>query len=130
MAQQAADELALTVVWAALALLTAVLMLGFATASPPLAAPVRDVGLTACRVLVVASVVGLGIHCIRFMIAEFSSRLGERRFRLRRGMASALAARVSGPVQEERQPIPRLLTAATDLDIVIQIVVGLIVVLR
>jgi hypothetical protein len=45
-------------------------------------------------------------------------------------MSSALAARISGPVQEQRRPIVRFLTAATDVDILVQMVLGLTLVVR
>jgi hypothetical protein len=124
-AVHAEDELALTVVWASLAVLSAGLMVVLAAAGSQISGPLGGVGLRTGKVLAAGSVCGLCIHCLRYMIAETSSRLGERRFQHRTGMKSAVAARVKGDVEEQRHPVISVLTKSTDLDLLVQLAVGL-----
>jgi hypothetical protein len=79
-----------------------------------------DVGLA----IVVAGVVGVILHVLRFLLARSTSNEIEKQFIRAHGRTSGQAQAMGAKVEMVRRPAVEALTGPRDTDLLVQIVIG------
>lgn len=126
-AEFAEDELALTSLWGCCVLLATILMVGLAAAGGQVSPQAGRRGLNAGSAIAAGCVAGMCIHGIRYVIAQTASRLGERRYRRMTGRSSGMAAALGENVREKRHPILSIILKSTDIDLLAQVAIAIMV---
>jgi hypothetical protein len=128
LAEFAEDELTLTFLWASGVLVATILTVGLAAAGSRLSPRAGTTGLNTGTAIVAGCVAGAFLHTFRFVIAESASRLGEWRYRKLTGHSSGMAAAMGEDVREKPHPVLSLILRSTDLDLLAQLAVAIIVI--
>lgn len=126
-ARIAADSLALTVLWAFLAVLGVILMFLLSLLGQTQSDQLRRFGGDVGVLVAWTSVAGLTLHATRYLIARAVSRSVEGEYFREHLRTSGQAQAMGGAVEMIRRPGVEALTRPRDFDLVIQLVLGILI---